>query len=267
MPQVSITKYLDMCSAARARHKDIKRRERKAAKMRAPLTSFHLFPKLPTEIRMMIWKLSLEARTVEIQWSETRGFFTRVPTPIALRVCKDSRDAVKSKYPLCFGNVLYKPSTVFNFSLDTLYVDQDLQHQAFYFLASLSAEEVAKMQSLAVDHFLNEDFDIGVKIEWDLIAAYRKLASSMPALQEYRIVHNLAYCTDEEFYGGSGPMMLYEDWPDGIWEQHCCDPELYCYESKDYICECHRVPDATSEVAGLKVPKMGAIWGWRPLTG
>ncbi|KAG4428212.1 hypothetical protein IFR05_016303 [Cadophora sp. M221] len=265
MLQLPITQFLDMCSAGRAKWKEIKRQERKASKMPAPLKSFPLFPKLPTEIRMMIWDLSLEARTVEIQWTETRGFFTRVPTPNVLRVCQDSRSAVKPKYPLCFGNVIYPPSTAFNFSLDTIYVDQDLQHQALHFLASLSAEEIAKIRHLAIDHYLNLDFEIGGDIEYDLMEAYRKLASNLPSLREYRLVHNLGYCIDLDIREGSGPMELYEEWPMGVWMQHCCDPENVHYDDERYICEEHDLPDAGEATAGLKVPKMGCMWGWRPI--
>ncbi|KAH6717012.1 hypothetical protein BKA61DRAFT_733216 [Leptodontidium sp. MPI-SDFR-AT-0119] len=264
MPQLPITKYLDMCSAGRAKWKEAKKQERKASKMPAPLKSFTLFPKLPTEIRIMIWDLTLEARTVEIQWTETCGFFTRVPPPKALRVCRDSRDAVKSKYPLCFGNVIYPPSITFNFSLDTLYVDQDFQHQALHFLASLSTEEISKIQYLAVDYLLNVDFEAG-DMAYDLIEVYRKLASNIPALREYRLVRNLAYCIDEDINEGIGPMQLYEEWPLGVWMQHCCDPDGFHYDDDDYICEEHQLPDADEATAGLKVPKMGHIWGWRPI--
>ncbi|KAH7313168.1 hypothetical protein BKA65DRAFT_154496 [Rhexocercosporidium sp. MPI-PUGE-AT-0058] len=265
MPQLPITKYLSMCSAGRARWKELKTQERRASRMPTPLKSFPLFPKLPTEIRCMIWDLGLEARTVEIQWTETRGFFTRVPTPNVLRVSRDSRGAVKLKYPLCFGNVIYKPSTIFNFSLDALYIDQDLQHQALHFLASLSSEEIAKIQYLAVDSFLNEDFEIGGEMEWNLIEAYRKLAFSMPALQEFHLVHNLVHCTEDPIKDGDAPMELYEEWPIGVWMQHCCDSDDFHYDDDDYICEDHELPDADVATAGLKVPKMGAIWGWRPI--
>lgn len=243
----------------------MRKQERKASKMPPPLTSFPLFPKLPTEIRLMVWNFSLEGRTVEIKWTESRGFFSRVPTPIALRVCQDSRDAVKSKYPLSFGNVIYKPSTVFNYALDTLYIDQDVQHQALHFLASLSAEEISQIKHLAIDSFLNEDWEIGGEMEWNLVEAYRKLASSMPALREYRIVHNLAFASHEEFQEGNGPMELYEDWPNGIWKQHCCDPDGLYWDDDDFECDDHLLPVAVNAIRGLKVPKMGSIWGWRPV--
>ncbi|CZT03786.1 uncharacterized protein RAG0_10431 [Rhynchosporium agropyri] len=230
------------------------------------LTSFPQFPKLPTEIRFMIWNLSLEARTVEIQWTENRGFFTRVLTPVALRVCHDSRDAVKSQYPHCFGNVIYKPVTAFNFSLDTLYVDHDLQHQALHFLGSLSAKEVAKVKYLAVDDILNEDFELGGDMEWDLLTAYRKLAANMPALEEYHLVSNVAYCVEDGVNDGDGPMELYEDWPEGVRRQHYCGPEMWIGdEEPSFSCDHDELPAHTKELAGLKVPKMGAIWGWRPL--
>ncbi|KAL2061896.1 hypothetical protein VTL71DRAFT_7274 [Oculimacula yallundae] len=243
--------------------REIMRQERKISRKQLP-AKFHLFPKLPTEIRIIIWRFTLEARAVEIQWTETRGFFTRVPTPMALRVCRDSREAVNSLYPRCFGNVLYEPKIVFNFTLDTLYIDQNLQNQALHFLASLSTEEVAKIRYLAVDNYINEDWEYGGSIEWDLLKVFNKLASNMPALQEYRLVRNLVFCSDDEVQEGIGPMHLYEEWPLEIWRQHCCDHDHFIDYESDDECDCDTPPDTTKETAGLKIPKMGAIWGWRP---
>lgn len=87
------------------------------------LASFILFPKLPAEIRQIIWRLTLQPRIVEVKFIESRGFYTRVPTPTALQVYRDSRRALLASYPTCFGNVIYTPLILFNFSLDTLYFD------------------------------------------------------------------------------------------------------------------------------------------------
>ncbi len=87
------------------------------------LQEFTIFPKLPIEIRQTIWKLTVRPRTVEIYRSTTRGYWSNVKVPTALRVNRDSRNAVSYLYPLCFGSVFHEPRIVFNFSMDILYFD------------------------------------------------------------------------------------------------------------------------------------------------
>lgn len=67
-------------------------------------------------------KLALEPRVVKVDFDShvldgfiadfdtsllEPGFSSRVPVPAGLRVCQDSRAAVESLYPLCFGNYLW----------------------------------------------------------------------------------------------------------------------------------------------------------------
>ena len=104
------------------------------------LTSFTLFPLLPVEIRDIIWRLTLPPRTIEVEYRADRGFYTRVTTPTALKVCSSSRKAVIDSYTLCFGNILHRPSILFNFSLDTLYFECSLQNRVCQFLVSMSGK-------------------------------------------------------------------------------------------------------------------------------
>jgi hypothetical protein len=96
-------------------------------------TSFPQFPKLPLEIRQMIWKSTLKPRIVEVSHREEHGFYSRVENPVALQVSSESRKTVEHLYPLRFGSVLDEPAVVFNFSLDTLYFDVASQrgHHSF----------------------------------------------------------------------------------------------------------------------------------------
>jgi hypothetical protein len=120
------------------------------------LTSFELFPTLPTELRDMIWQHTLEPRAVEIQYSVKNGFYSTAKTPVVMRACPDSRNAVIKSYPLCFGSILHSPSIVFNFSLDTLYFEIDMQPRITQFLVSMSKTEVESIQPIAVDHVIAE---------------------------------------------------------------------------------------------------------------
>lgn len=63
------------------------------------LTSFSKFNLLPIEIRNIIWRLTLQARAIDVAYSMQRGFYSRTKTPVALKVCKESREAV-SIHPL-----------------------------------------------------------------------------------------------------------------------------------------------------------------------
>jgi hypothetical protein len=93
------------------------------------LTSFTKFTDLPIEIRNIIWRLTLQARAIDISYRMDRGFYSRTKVPIALRVCHESRMAVSivhttsssftdlklqvvKDYPLCFGSVLFAPTIV-----------------------------------------------------------------------------------------------------------------------------------------------------------
>jgi len=94
------------------------------------LDSFVRFPDLPIEIRIMVWRFTLPSRTVEIDFNLKRGFYSRAKIPVALKVCKDSREAVSTYifcnlsalatdfrqvikfYSTCFGSILYDPRVV-----------------------------------------------------------------------------------------------------------------------------------------------------------
>ncbi|PMD47462.1 hypothetical protein L207DRAFT_158225 [Hyaloscypha variabilis F] len=118
------------------------------------LQEFTIFPKLPIEIRQAIWKLTVRPRTVEIYHSTTRGYWSNVKVPTALRVNRDSRNAVGYSYPLCFGSVLHEPRIVFNFSMDILYFDDMMWTEIPRFLTSLKDAELTKIQSIAVSMIL-----------------------------------------------------------------------------------------------------------------
>ncbi|KUJ14204.1 uncharacterized protein LY89DRAFT_132035 [Mollisia scopiformis] len=145
---------------------------------------FTCFPRFPEEIKRMIWKWSLAPRVVEVKfdcggppwrpYSESivlynscetnpthsgapelkkeKCFYTITRTPVALEVCQDSRNAVLLFYPLSFGSVWYHPRIRFNFSLDTLYLDEDFYKVSPLFFSILNNEETTKLRYLALDY-------------------------------------------------------------------------------------------------------------------
>lgn len=138
--------------------------------------TFYPFRRLLIELRQMIWRLSLEPRMVEVLWAETDGqialmpqledlehghaepfslitdvvFFSLAKLPIALKVNQDSRNAVLPLYPLCFKSISYEAYVRFNFSLDTLYVDQGLGRFAVPLLINHKFMEAPRLQKIAI---------------------------------------------------------------------------------------------------------------------
>jgi hypothetical protein len=87
------------------------------------LQRFTPFSRLPPEIRVLIWRLSLSSRVVEIIASGCyAGLYSQAALPTALQVCRESRQSVETLYPLCFGSLLQPGRIRFNFEIDTLYV-------------------------------------------------------------------------------------------------------------------------------------------------
>jgi hypothetical protein len=80
------------------------------------LTSFTKFPELPIEIRQIIWRLTLRPRAVEIYYSRDHGFYSRVQTPVALKVCNGARKAVRTYTnflsPVCVTKYVTTPEQV-----------------------------------------------------------------------------------------------------------------------------------------------------------
>ncbi|KAF8855229.1 hypothetical protein BDZ45DRAFT_510100 [Acephala macrosclerotiorum] len=162
--------------------------------------TFYPFKRLPIELRHMIWRFSLEPRVVEARWKSTKTandsildqndmrvrfeetnddpadaslgpadevrYYSPAALPTAFRVCRDSRNAVDSLYPLCFSSKTHGPGIKFNLSLDILYLDgcfdqrvYRTNHQQLFmpsdlriygFLESLSPVEVTNLQNIAV---------------------------------------------------------------------------------------------------------------------
>jgi len=236
------------------------------------LQSFSLFSKLPTELRIIIWRLTLESRVIEIEFDKDRGFFTRVFTPVALRVSRDSRNATITRYPTCFGNVIYPPRTLFNFDLDTLYLDDEIQIHTLHLLAGLTLEELTNLRYLAVTHAINLDWASGADTEIDFVLALSKMAPKMTALKDLSVVFDLSYWPERGNLEGKGPMKLFESWPAKLMEVHVCTYEWDSLSSGfdsegEYECEWHELPDFTiysDSWNDIQTPKPRSIWGWRP---
>jgi hypothetical protein len=91
-----------------------------------PLKKFAFFPKLPTELRVIIWELSLpKPRVVEISISDDENSLvakTDSPLPAHFKTNFEARQVASKSYPLVFSSILSSPIR-FSFERDILYFD------------------------------------------------------------------------------------------------------------------------------------------------
>lgn len=216
------------------------------------LDEFTLFSQLPTELRQEIWKFTLESRAVEVLFMEFRGFYSRAKTPVALRTNRDSRHAVLKLYPSCFGNIIYKPNIVFNFSLDTLYFDHRLERQLVHFLVGMAQHERKRIQSIAIA--------IDKANDWPKPAALNYLQASfrhMPALEEVKTAYRVSHPGHRE---GLGPIRLSAELPCRLYEFFERSGSCTWNGEQSAI---HELPDESDSLLAFNVPRQSAVWCWQ----
>jgi len=118
-------------------------------------TTFTLFPNLPSELRLKIWKhIAPGPRIVELQYATepkrlvesipgtlhpvSPDWISKYPPPIVLHICQESRMEVLKSYQLALGpheNLIYV-----EFSFDTLYFTKGVESNSFlsYSTANIS---------------------------------------------------------------------------------------------------------------------------------
>jgi hypothetical protein len=87
---------------------------------------FTLFPKLPIELRLKIWKESYEPRIIELRfaqkWNMCRYDFIIPKFPPVLHVNKEARLESLKYYKFSFKHRHCRRPVLFNFSIDTLHI-------------------------------------------------------------------------------------------------------------------------------------------------
>lgn len=97
---------------------------------------FSVFPKLPFELRLMIWRFCLPGpRNVGIKIRFKAGGFGgwvvrgNIPRPpVALQVCQESREEALRYYILSFGTNAHPATVYFNYQVDTLCFSDTINH-------------------------------------------------------------------------------------------------------------------------------------------
>jgi hypothetical protein len=136
------------------------------------LQTFHLFPLLPTELRLKIWEHTILPRVLKITsasdplliLSDTRDRRYRTPTPppTILHVCQESRDISLSTYTLGFASEEFEVSIYIDYEIDSVYISSTVYTEEGYrsdegfklwtwWLADMETEGI---RQLAVDFWL-----------------------------------------------------------------------------------------------------------------
>ncbi|KAK0701691.1 hypothetical protein B0T26DRAFT_659923 [Lasiosphaeria miniovina] len=148
---------------------------------------FHLFPSLPAELRLQIWRQSCHARAVEVRYSQEHDrCLTTARPPVILRVCHESRHEGLRLYVKAFGTRAHAANIYFLPALDILYLPRcgvmGYDDTARDFGRYVPGGTVEHVRRLAIDHVKPE-----IRRPWE---TYNKfcLLRTFPSLREAFLV-------------------------------------------------------------------------------
>jgi hypothetical protein len=156
-------------------------------------TGFTLFPQLPLELRLKIWQTMLPGpRTVNIQYkmkydefdgkkvSSFTGWTSPDPVPVALHVCRESREESLKRYQTSFGSYFHASKIYFDFSKDTLRFGADDGSSKNIYLLDIflgggyhGANDVEKVRSMVVS--INDNLYARRYFIWNEIRLFTSL--------------------------------------------------------------------------------------------
>lgn len=137
------------------------------------LSEFHFFPKLPLEMRLMIWKktfpaaravlLQLEREPKDEKGPEIFKLVSPCSIPVALKVCQESRTEAKRRYELGLANQFHEGRIYIDFEYDIVYMawrglrtGSEVDISPKLLSALLSKDEADKIQRMAVSSIYSE---------------------------------------------------------------------------------------------------------------
>ena len=172
-----------------------------------------LFSNLPIEIKIQIWKLTLQPRIVEIEFTNKKAVYTKAKLPTAFYVSKESRAAVERLYPSCFGSVWHKRQTRVNFDLDTIFLNGDYYNDFCHFFTLAGYSELHLIKYIAIDdscqYISNDETD-----EEDF-ERLREIVESMEALEQLSVAHSAESFFENSLWTGqeNGMIQMYDTIP------------------------------------------------------
>ncbi|KFY16392.1 hypothetical protein V492_01377 [Pseudogymnoascus sp. VKM F-4246] len=143
------------------------------------LDAFHLFPRLPSELRLQIWNDAFPRRVVTVHYvhnesgSSLKYFCSPDPLPAVFSACKESRSEALSVYTKAFSSGSAPRYIWVNFTTDTIRIND-------YSVPEIMIEERQLIRWLVLestnDEFLSGPFcdallDLRDLEEWDIQAA------------------------------------------------------------------------------------------------
>ncbi|CAJ2513789.1 Uu.00g019080.m01.CDS01 [Anthostomella pinea] len=163
--------------------------------------AFTLFPLLPAELRLDIWRLSCHQRVVEVFYDSEQDQCTTTATPPAvLHACHESRLEALRIYKMSFGTKTHEPRIYFCHDMDTLYLPRppfmgyDNDSRSFTELV-MDADDIV---NLAIDHVQPT-----VRRPWETYSKYA-LMQSFPRVREVFLVLDTGLPADEDCHGDVG---------------------------------------------------------------
>ena len=212
------------------------------------LTSFTVFPNLPFELRCLIWETSCESRTIEIIYDSEEGFLSKVDSPIALQVCQESRTHLLHNYPLCFGSIYHPAKIRFNFSIDTLYLDNTIEEEMAHVFSTFREQEISSLKYLAVDNFYGST---PIEDDYDPYEGLKRAVKCLRGLKELLVVFHVDNLSTRIITcGGDHNLSLFDKLPADLDHPKFELPSLSALSLDDY------------ESWELNVPSR-PIYGWR----
>jgi 2EXR family len=212
------------------------------------LKTFTLFPNLPFELRCLIWETSCESRTVEIAYDSEDGFLSSVDPPIALEVCRESRNHLLNNYPLCFGSIYHPPKIRFNFSIDTLYMDNSMEDDMAHVFSTFREREISSLKYLALDTYYG---NTPIEDDFDPFDGVKRAVKSLTGLRELLVVFHVDTLSPRIIgCGGDHNLALFDKLPADLAHPKFELPSLSALSLRDFECWELAVPSRP-------------IYGWR----
>jgi hypothetical protein len=129
-----------------------------SAKPNNDFARFTLFPKLPIELRRIIWRRSLPGqRVVEVLYYNFTGQCrSSRPIPIALHVSSEARGVALESYELAFGTAEAEAMVYFDFKIDALFLSlgnfaPSSWDPARYFFRKLRSIYLCRLQHIMIE--------------------------------------------------------------------------------------------------------------------
>lgn len=122
---------------------------------------------------------------MELRQSRYDGFSSNALLPASTRACRESRRAVPAQYECCFNSFHNPARVLFNFDVDTLYLEtKTIRPMCWYLRGVLKETELERLRYLAVDEELLDEEGKNA----GFAAGLGRAVMAMTRLEELKIV-------------------------------------------------------------------------------